>query len=49
MAIRPCIFFKKAINFALAFSILAYATILVGRPAGGVIFGHFGNKLGRKF
>jgi hypothetical protein len=37
-------------NFALAFSILAYATILVvGRPAGGVIFGHFGNKLGRKF
>jgi hypothetical protein len=45
-AIRPCIFFKKAINFALAFSILAYATTLVGRPAGRVIFG---NKLGRKF
>jgi MFS family permease len=48
-AIWPYVFFKKATNFAIAFSILAYATILVGRPAGGVVFGHFGDKLGRKF
>jgi MFS family permease len=48
-AIWPYVFFKQATNFAVAFSILAYATILVGRPAGGVIFGHFGDKLGRKF
>jgi len=47
--IWPYVFFKKASNFAIAFSILAYATILVGRPAGGVVFGHFGDKLGRKF
>ena len=47
-AIWPYVFFKKASNFAIAFSILAYATILVGRPAGGVVFGHFGDKLGRK-
>jgi MFS family permease len=48
-AIWPYVFFKKATNFAIAFSILAYATTLVGRPAGGVVFGHFGDKLGRKF
>jgi MFS family permease len=48
-AIWPYVFFKKATNFAIAFSILAYATILIGRPAGGVAFGHFGDKLGRKF
>jgi len=47
-AIWPYIFFSKATNLAIAFSILAYATILVGRPAGGVVFGHFGDKLGRK-
>jgi MFS family permease len=43
------VFFNKATNLAVAFSILAYATILVGRLAGGLIFGHFGDKLGRKF
>jgi MFS family permease len=48
-AIWPYIFFKNASSSAIAFSILAYATILIGRPAGGVIFGHFGDKLGRKF
>jgi MFS family permease len=48
-AIWPYVFFKKATNFAIAFSILAYATILAGRPLGGVILGHFGDKLGRKF
>jgi MFS family permease len=48
-AIWPYVFFKKATNFAIAFSILTYATILVGRPVGGVVFGHFGDKLGRKF
>jgi hypothetical protein len=36
-------------NFALVFSTLAYARILVGRPARGVIFGHFDDKLGIKF
>jgi MFS family permease len=48
-AIWPYVFFKSASSSAIAFSILAYATILIGRPAGGVIFGHFGDKLGRKF
>ncbi|PVU77932.1 MFS transporter, partial [Acidianus hospitalis] len=48
-AIWPYVFFKNASSSAIAFSILAYATILIGRPAGGVIFGHFGDKLGRKF
>jgi MFS family permease len=48
-AIWPYVFFKNASSIAIAFSILAYATILIGRPAGGVVFGHFGDKLGRKF
>jgi len=48
-AIWTHLFFKEATNLAITFSIIAYATILVGRLVGGIIFGHFGDKLGRKF
>nr|ACI15729.1 putative transmembrane protein [Acidianus hospitalis W1] len=47
--IWPYVFFKKATNSAIALSILAYAAVLAGRPLGGVVFGHFGDRLGRKF
>ncbi|BDC17521.1 MFS transporter [Acidianus sp. HS-5] len=48
-AIWPYVFFKGASSAAIAFSIFAYATILIGRPVGGALFGHFGDKIGRKF
>ena len=48
-AIWPYVFFKGVSSSAIAFSIFAYATILIGRPVGGAIFGHFGDKIGRKF
>src|SRR4051794_39364664 len=38
-------------NDVLVSTLLAYATFAVGflaRPIGGVIFGHFGDKMGRK-
>jgi len=48
-AIWPYVFFKGVSSSAIAFSIFAYATILIGKPVGGAIFGHFGDKIGRKF
>jgi MFS family permease len=40
--------FDGSSSSALALFVLAYSTILVGRAAGGLMFGHLGDKLGRK-
>ncbi len=45
----PIVFFPKSSPFAaLLFSILAYGVGYITRPVGGLIFGHMGDRMGRK-
>jgi MFS family permease len=46
----PSIFFPSTLppNVAMAYSIIAFATIYAARPIGAYIFGHYGDTVGRK-
>jgi len=45
----PTVFFGEATpTVALILSMLTFAAGFVARPVGGVIFGHFGDRIGRK-
>lgn len=47
--IFPTVFFGEAsISTALILSLLTFAAGFIARPIGGIIFGHFGDKVGRK-
>ncbi|QXJ28936.1 hypothetical protein J5U23_01805 [Saccharolobus shibatae B12] len=48
ITIWPSLFFPSTVpSLALALSITAYAISYIGRPLGALIFGHFGDSLGR--
>lgn len=46
----PLVFFSKSISptLALALSLATFGVSLMARPLGASVFGHFGDKLGRK-
>jgi MFS family permease len=47
--IFPTVFFGEAsTSTALILSLLTFAAGFIARPIGGIIFGHFGDKVGRK-
>ena len=47
--IFPTVFFGEASqSTALILSLLTFAAGFIARPIGGIIFGHFGDKVGRK-
>ena len=48
--IFPAAFFSENIPpaTALILSLLTFAAGFIARPIGGIIFGHFGDKIGRK-
>ena len=47
--IFPIVFFGEASqSTALILSLLTFAAGFIARPIGGIIFGHFGDKVGRK-
>lgn len=47
--IFPHVFFVNlSHNLALLLSLITYGVAFIGRPLGALIFGHFGDKLGRK-
>ena len=48
--IFPTAFFSNEIpeSTALILSLLTFAAGFIARPIGGIIFGHFGDKIGRK-
>ena len=48
-SIFPTVFFGEAsTSTALILSLLTFAAGFIARPIGGIIFGHFGDKVGRK-
>ena len=47
--IFPTVFFgESSTSTALILSLLTFAAGFIARPIGGIIFGHFGDKVGRK-
>ena len=47
--ISPTVFFGEAsTSTALILSLLTFAAGFIARPIGGIIFGHFSDKVGRK-
>ena len=47
--IFPTVFFgEETPSTALILSLLTFAAGFIARPIGGIIFGHFGDKIGRK-